>query len=90
MLTKTDAIVSADLGQSELAMSAPSSAKSRSGTVIKRKKQSIFNNIANSQSTLNRSKTLVRLMKAIYKSTFCSLHFFCNCRTEKLMSVVER
>merc|ERR1712096_161117 len=50
----------------------------------------IFNNIANSPSLLTRSKALVRSMKAIYKGTFCSLHFSCSCRTEKIISVVER
>ena len=50
----------------------------------------IFNNIANSPSLVTRSKALVRSMKAIYKGTFCSLHFSCSCRTQQIMSVVKR
>ena len=50
----------------------------------------IFNNIANSPSLLTRSKALVRSMKALYKRRFRSLHFSCSCRTEKIISVVER
>ena len=51
--------------------------------------QPIFNNIANSPSLLARLKALVRSMKGIYKSMFCSLYFSCSCCTEKIMSVME-
>ena len=52
--------------------------------------QPIFNNIANSPPLLTRSKALVTLVKAIYKGKFYSLHFSWSCRTEKMMSMVER
>ena len=52
--------------------------------------QPIVISIANSPSLITRSKALVRLMKAIYKGTFCSLHFSCSCRIPKIMSVAER
>ena len=52
--------------------------------------QPIFYNIANSNSLLIRSKTLVKSMKAIYKGTVCSLHLSCSCRREKIMSVMKR
>ena len=50
----------------------------------------IFNSIANSRSLLTRSKALVRSIKAIKKSRFCSLHFSCSCSTEKNIPVVQR
>ena len=52
--------------------------------------QPIFNNIVNIPSLLTRSKVLVRSMKAIYKDMFCCLHFSCSCRTQKIISGVER
>ena len=41
-------------------------------------------------SLLTRSNALVRSMKAMYKGICCSLHFSCNCRREKIMSIVDR
>ena len=29
-------------------------------------------------------------MKAVYKGTFCPLHFSCSCRAEKIISVIQR
>ena len=40
-------------------------------------------------SLLIRSNALVRSMKAMYKGICCSLHFSCNCRREKIMSIVD-
>ena len=41
-------------------------------------------------SLLIRSNDLVRSLKAMYMGICCSLHFSCNCRTEKTMSTVDR
>ena len=38
---------------------------------------------------LDKNKSFVRSMQAVYKGRFCSMHFSCSCRTKKL-SVVER
>ena len=50
---------------------------------------SIINNITNIPSLFTRSNALVRSKKAIYKVTFCSLHFSCSCRTLKSKSTLQ-
>ena len=52
--------------------------------------QPIFGRTLKRPSLLTRSNALVRSMKAIYKGICCSLHFSCNCRREKIMSIVDR
>ena len=53
-------------------------------TLLKRLRvQPILNIIAYNPSLLTRLKALVRTMKAIYKGTFCFLHFSCSCCTKK-------
>ena len=52
--------------------------------------QPIFGGTLNRPSLLTRSNALVRSMKAMYKGIWCSLHLSCNCRREKIISIVER
>ena len=44
--------------------------------------------IFHNSSRLTVSNALVRSTKAAYRPMFCSLHFFCNCLSTKLMSAV--
>ena len=49
----------------------------------------MFNIVANSPFLLTRSKGLVRSMKKLYNSTFCSLLFSYSCLTDNITSEVE-
>ena len=51
--------------------------------------QPIFGRTLKRPSLLTRSNALVGSMKAMYKGICCSLHFSCNCRMKKIMSIVD-
>ena len=52
--------------------------------------QPIFGRTLKRLSLLTRSNALARSMKAMYMGICCSLHFSCNYRREKIMSIVDR
>ena len=52
--------------------------------------QPIFLSTCQSPNLFTESKALVRSMKTMYRSRFCSLHFSCICLAAKIMSVVPR
>ena len=52
--------------------------------------QPSLSSIVHSASLLTVSHALVRLIKTVYRSSFCSLHCSCNWRTAKIISTVLR
>ena len=52
--------------------------------------QPIFGRTLKRPCLLTRSNALVRSIKDMYNGICCSMHFYCNCRREKTMSIVDR
>ena len=53
--------------------------------------QQIFGRTLKRPSLLTRSNALVRSMEAMHKGILCcSLHLSCNCRRNKILSIVDR